>query len=580
MQNEKVQKKKYGPNYFYFCSQNCLNQFKNNSLFRCQKCRDTFWNKQIGEKNGCCPLCSEKETPYTPPKPKKPKNNDKIPHPTYGKCPGEYCSGNKESSNWSQHPRSGKWYCQTCWDQMDHGEGPKRDDDRTPPPGPEETPKPEFDIGKLRVKYRTELKSLVNFALLTEKEEKKFMDAINRSLSEIELKKVIEDAKTLIAEKQRDKGDGNKDYEKLQAEIENAILEIETELDKEPKIPEKNDFWRNYLRNSSSLDDLKARKQELLTEIKQIRREHEEPNSPNPPQDNLVEFKKSVIIKIKKALRENSVSSDELSHQNWEAQINQTSSKEAISEIQNKILAQIAEIKNRKDKESEKEILKELVQQAKENWNNYENLAGKLKEIKDYSSSEFYQEIEAEVQAIEKRLKELNPSEYQNTNTEVLDQQIENEGLNENNTSEETKKAVEEAKKNPTPENNKKAQESIHQNGAENKLNDYLNEVEKRLEKGDLKDSEKSQILVEMLAFLHQNKYTEAAYKKMKDKADNLMNQLQGKVKDNSQKNNSTDKKPSRLSGGLVALIGVSVVGIVVCGTLLIRRRKLRRRRW
>src|ERR1700722_6240520 len=102
---------------------------------------------------------------------------------------------------------------------MDHGEGPKRDDDRTPPPGPEENPKPEFDIAKLRVKYRTELKSLANLALLTEKEEKKFMDAINRSPSEIELKKVIEDAKTLIAEKQRDKGDGNKDYEELKAEI-------------------------------------------------------------------------------------------------------------------------------------------------------------------------------------------------------------------------------------------------------------------------------------------------------------------------------------------------------------------------
>jgi len=181
---------------------------------------------------------------------------------------------------------------------------------------------------------------------------------------------------------------------------------------------------------------------------------------------------------------------------------------------------------------------------------------------------------------LKKRLKELNTSEYQNTNTEVLDQQVENEGLDEINTNEETKKAVEEAKKNPTEENVKKAEEVIAQNGAENRLKSYLNEVENRLKKGDLKDSEKPQILVEMLTFLHQNKYSEAAYKKMKERADNLMNQLKGKEEDNSQKGNPTDKKPSRLSGGLVALIGVSVVGIVVCGALLIRRRKLRRRRW
>jgi len=161
----------------------------------------------------------------------------------------------------------------------------------------------------------------------------------------------------------------------------------------------------------------------------------------------------------------------------------------------------------------------------------------------------------------------------------VLEQQAENEGLDENNTSEETKKTVEEAKKNPTPKNNKKAEEAIHQNGAENKLKGYLDEIEDRLKKGDLKDSEKSQILVEMLTFLHQNKYSEEAYKKMKERADNLMNQLKGKEADNSQKGNPTDKKPSRLSGGLVALIGVSLVGIVISSALLIRRRKLRRRR-
>jgi len=97
-----------------------------------------------------------------------------------------------------------------------------------------------------------------------------------------------------------------------------------------------------------------------------------------------------------------------------------------------------------------------------------------LKQIKELRSSNVYQEKELEIQAIESRLRELDPSKYRKTSTDLLDQQVKNNGLTPSNMDNETQKAIVEAKADPTPEKIAKAEDKIAQNGANNNFNDLL----------------------------------------------------------------------------------------------------------
>jgi hypothetical protein len=89
-------------------------------------------------------------------------------------------------------------------------------------------------------------------------------------------------------------------------------------------------------------------------------------------------------------------------------------------------------------------------------------------------STDAYQKKEVEIQAIENRLKELDPSQYKKTTEDLLNKQVEDNGLNDSNLDDETKKAINGAKQDPTLENIAKAEEKICQNGADNKLKDLI----------------------------------------------------------------------------------------------------------
>ncbi|CAI2173577.1 608_t:CDS:2 [Funneliformis geosporum] len=139
-------------------------------------------------------------------------------------------------------------------------------------------------------------------------------------------------------------------------------------------------------------------------------------------------------------------------------------------------------------------------------------------------------EKEAEIKALEARLQELDPSQYQNTSQELLEQQIKNNGLTENNMDEETKKAIAEAKQDPTnPVKIAQAEEKIAQNGTDNKLNNLITQSLNKLKKGNLTKKEKEEIINEFMSFIAtDNKYNKTAYQKQKQKVDALLAQLQG----------------------------------------------------
>jgi hypothetical protein len=93
---------------------------------------------------------------------------------------------------------------------------------------------------------------------------------------------------------------------------------------------------------------------------------------------------------------------------------------------------------------------------------------------------------------------------------------------------EETKKAVEEAKKDPTnPEKIAKAEEKIAQNGANNKLDNLVTETSNKLKKGNLTKKEKQKLAAEFLAFIVGNDYQKNAYQKRKQEVEALLAKLQ-----------------------------------------------------
>ena len=169
-------------------------------------------------------------------------------------------------------------------------------------------------------------------------------------------------------------------------------------------------------------------------------------------------------------------------------------------------------------------------------WIKGENLVNILKQIKELRSSNAYQEKASQIQALENKLQELDPSQYQKTSQELLDQQIKSNGLTDSNMDEETKKAVEEAKKDPANKEKKNlAEKKIAQNGANNNLNSLITKTLNKLKKGNLTPQEKQKLAKEFLAFMVGNDYQKNAYQKRKPEVEALLAELQGQK--NTQQN-------------------------------------------
>ena len=417
-------------------------------------------------------------------------------------------------------------------------------------------------IDREKSQYIQKLKNLDGWGLFNEDKQKEIIEEMGRCRTTDQFRDVLRMVEEEI-KKLQGKGPGNEDKKNLQSEIQKAIREIEVKLNQEPKIEwEKNssfeENWKDYLESSSGLSELKTRKEELLNIIRTARKKQ-------GGDDGLTELRLHAIHLIKRELEKNSISDSELTNPNWENDINQAQSENAIEDIKNQILADIQS----KRVVKEKNRLNELLTQAKENWNNYQNLEGILKQIKELRSSNAYQEKEVEIQALENRLQELDPSQYKKTSNELLDQQIKNNGLNDNNMDEETKKEIAEAKRNPTPENRAKAEEKICQNGANNNLSNLITSLRNKLKKGNLTKEEKETAINEIMKFIiTENKYQREAYKFKKHEVDALLAELKG------EKENQEGVPLTKIIF-ITALITLPLI-IVFILILRVRRRRLR----
>jgi len=474
------------------------------------------------------------------------------------------CQKVKTPSQSAWEKRGGKFYC----GDIDCSENRYKKSKK-----PDGSPKP--DLGQLQRQYLQILTNLSGWGeLLTEDERNNFKNMIKKIVVplETEFEKVINQARIWIAKKRGENPDEDdeKDNQNLPSATQKAIQEIENELNKEPKITLTNEKWRTYIENSATLVILHSRKQKILADIRVLRQQQKGGNENH----NLTELRTYTIHQIKQALNLNPpVSSSELTNPNWETEINQLSSKSAIEAIKDQVLA---DIKNKRATKNELSQITELLAQAEGNWNNYQNLANILQQIKKYRSSYAYSAKKAEIQALEKRLQELNPADYQSTTNNLLDQQIQDNGLNEENMDEKTKQAIAEAKADATPEKVAQAEERIVQNGVDNNLTSLLTQIETQLQKGNLSQSDKEQLITQLNEFITgKSAFHAKAYFKKKPKIDALLAELRGGK--NNHQTKSGMSWPKKL--GIAALVILPLI-IIILLLWRARRKKLDRARW
>jgi hypothetical protein len=159
---------------------------------------------------------------------------------------------------------------------------------------------------------------LIGYELLTEDEKDRFKGMIKNSSLESVWEKAVNEAKVLIAQRQKEREEDSDDDERSEdfsTEIKKTFLEIRAELDRKPKINEEevnisfDGSWENYLLNSDSLSQLVERKRQLITIIEDIRRREDK--------GELDQVRKVIILKIKEELdKDPPIKAEELDNPN------------------------------------------------------------------------------------------------------------------------------------------------------------------------------------------------------------------------------------------------------------------------
>ncbi|CAG8437279.1 6933_t:CDS:2 [Ambispora leptoticha] len=163
----------------------------------------------------------------------------------------------------------------------------------------------------------------------------------------------------------------------------------------------------------------------------------------------------------------------------------------------------------------------------------------------------------SEVRAIEVKLLNLNPEKVGEIVEQLLNNQQQYNGLNESNTTEETKRAINKAKINPNLENQEKAEELICQNGADNRLTELFQKIETKIQQGDLHEEEVKSLVDEIQEFISKNNYQRKAYKNKQQETDALIINLLNYKKEN-------DEQQSFLEKYLLPIVIVSGLGVII----------------
>src|SRR3954466_8992957 len=100
-------------------------------------------------------------------------------------------------------------------------------------------------------------------------------------------------------------------------------------------------------------------------------------------------------------------------------------------------------INNEKKTQLGADKLKKLIQEAKDVTDDYEKLAGLIKQIEKFYGQEIYTHYEKEINLLNKKLAALDPKKYQATSQEEINNRLGQEGVKKSDLDKDIQKEIE-----------------------------------------------------------------------------------------------------------------------------------------
>jgi hypothetical protein len=562
----------------HFCSEFCVNQYFNRQTpnenppppqnsYNCSKCGRSGsdisdYRKWKKDGKTYCLKCLEKV--------KNPGNeNTKKSYPKGAKgnqCPE--CEA-KEASEWKEKPGGGKFYCYPrCWKQAFPGKEPED----TPPP---RTP-PHNPLQEVINKAVAEIQDALNeeprvFRGELESRFQGYERAFARSVAPQQIIQLKEQVIAAIEAKRasKKKDDRKPDQDPLHSHRIDVIDAIEFFLSQKVPAVEINELEavnQNYLEaiaGAHDEDQIDAIARRVLNNIVAVRQKKIKGQS---PETILANLRQEAINLINQELkREPQISESDISHRNWEEDLENASEESQIAKIRDRILA---EIKAKQDNLKGEGVIVELISKG-QSVNSFEELAEIINRLKYYRSSDTYQKHETEIEALENKLKGLDTSKFNQQLGTNLEQQLKNNNLTKGETSKETQEAIDKAKKTGDLTDKKVAEAKISQDGAKKGLNTLVAKAKKTL---TASKPEKEQMAREIENAIKKNKFWQDAYQKNKSQIDQLLSQLRGEQQQLQNPDSPKPTWPKALGIGLLIAAPLVLVGSLI---LLKKKRRL-----
>lgn len=240
--------------------------------------------------------------------------------------------------------------------------------------------------------------------------------------------------------------------------------------------------------------------------------------------------------------------------------INQSNDAEHITELKERLLIIIQQVKKEKKKNNE---LLELVEKGKAT-NNLEELKKIIERIEEFRGEKIYDSLKQEISNLKKKLADQDIEGYRIINCEMVEKELEKEGIKAGDLDAEAQKKLEKLKKGGVE------QEEIESIKDEVSNDAKLKGAEKKLEKL-LKDyqngssEKKKEVLKKIISFINNsNFFYQQVYQKNKHKIDNLLKRTKN-LKQNAPQSNSDFPTEVKVVGGGIVLVVLVFFLVKVC---------------
>ena len=408
-----------------------------------------------------------------------------------------------------------------------------------------------------------------------------------------EMIKAIKEVETTLRIREENKKKSEDDFELNQTRTV-AFQEIEKSMNEKGLKMEDLGQYSNYQERINSLGevwDIRNFREEVISFISKLTRKETEKEKQEDKkraeeqakQQELSQQKHKSITEITSALNQEpfSLKNNELSsqYQNWEAQINQLTDIQKITNLQDRILADIQVC--RKDKKSFQEVKENL---NKAQTGNEEEKNQAWENLEKQETEKGYKDNKEKVEKLKREKATENLAKYNEETKVKIEQKLKNSGIKEEELNKENNEEWQKLKSGEIKDPNQlvvaesKIKENIYQKEAEKKVIDLTSKVNEVLKSKSKPKSQIANLKKELLEFISSSNIYYSTHKKV---IEGLLAQLEnssikiGEQSDFSQKTNSPNKNKilAWSIGG-----GISLITLIFL-TLVFRQRAVKKKK-